>query len=129
MADPTPMTDEELAGIKERVNKAKQGPWAWQASEGLNSSNCLQGSVAEEEYPYALVARDEPPVLWELNDVPVIAGQKEILTPEGRDNGTWIELRREDAAFIAHSRTDVPLLIAEIERLKAENTRLLERNI
>ena len=33
-----------------------------------------------------------------------------------------------DAAFFAHARTDVPDLVAEVERLSAERTRLLMLN-
>ena len=58
---------------------------------------------------------------------------------EWADNGTEIEIVQPhlflspivaetgiqaDAEFIANARTDVPALIAEIERLRAENTQL-----
>jgi len=33
----------------------------------------------------------------------------------------------DDAVFIAHARTDVPALVAEVERLRAANDRLAQR--
>lgn len=36
------------------------------------------------------------------------------------------EWNAEDGEFIAHARTDVPLLLAEVERLRAESARLTE---
>jgi len=48
----------------------------------------------------------------------------------GGTEGEGISINKPDAAFIAHARTDIPALIAEVERLQnlcEENEQLIER--
>lgn len=74
------MTDEELAVIKERAEKATPGPWY--------SDYASRPYVMAEHTPVADVATDA------------------------------------DADFIVHARTDVPALVAEVERLQGEEDHL-----
>jgi hypothetical protein len=69
------LTNEELAAIRERAEKATPGPWIDNGNE--------------------IVAECKPNL--------GIAGA----------------ISDEDAEFIAHARTDIPKLIAEVERLHA----------
>lgn len=62
--------------------------------------------------------------LWEDGDIITGGGNFEICTPE-YDVCAYIKnsapIRREaDAAFIAHARQDIPDLLAEVERLRAQ---------
>lgn len=81
------MTDEELAAVKARAEKATSGPWESYSVPGRNRS--AAGYAAVE------VAETEVQVT--------------------RDVGGWF-----DADFIAHARTDVPALVAEVARLQGE---------
>lgn len=50
------------------------------------------------------------------------------IVPDGdkSDFVAMIHYSAEDAEFIAHARADVPALVAEVERLRAENAKLDE---
>lgn len=60
-------------------------------------------------------------------------GAHEVFDAGEYDDGDPGELvapvvtKLDDAEFIAHARTDVPALLAEVERLRADNTRLRAR--
>lgn len=90
--DHTPLTDEELAAIKARVEAAPAGPW-----EAVESN------------------RDSPNRSWP---------DWELRVPGStwNDGRFWVGSMDEGrtlAEFIAHTRTDVPALVAEVERLRA----------
>ena len=58
------------------------------------------------------------------------------LLPEGHESIDWViigaggnlssDMNRDDAAFIAHARSDIPALLDEVERLRACRDVLLE---
>lgn len=91
----TPLTDEQLAAIRERADKATPGPWtseheSWAGPNAVLSTTFNGHAVAvcgEEAQPYPASV---------------------------------------DAAFIAAARQDVPALLTEIERLKAERGRAID---
>ena len=90
------MTDEELAAIRARVDAASLGPWRVFQKWRLEVEDANGEQVADIGYI-------------------------------GYDDGPDDETRRfmeADSAFIAASRQDIPALLAEVERLRAENAAL-----
>lgn len=88
------MTDKELKEIRERCNKATPGPWKWEETEDQKSGR-----------------------EWgDLGEILVTQSGDEVLSANGYDY-TSVEVSKNDAAFIAHAREDIPALLAEIERL------------
>ena len=83
------LTKRDLESIKERAETATPGPW------------CVAGS--ERDYVIAKHGDSE-----RCSDNPVIYADDDCL------HG-----RKEDAAFIAHARVDIPQLIDEVYRLRA----------
>ena len=60
-------------------------------------------------------------------DGPAQCGPGDTLTVYPvEDGGTvaYVQPSWDDAEFIAHARTDIPALLAEVERLRADNERL-----
>lgn len=80
----------DLGPIKEREARAMRGPWAWDGK--------VWDYDPENEAPW-LVS------IHTTTDEPVISGQPNC--------------EELDADFIANARTDIPLLVAEVERLRA----------
>lgn len=90
------MDAKQLAEIKAREQAATPG--SWQADYNTPFSNNFVG-IYEETEGYIIKAEDE-------------------------DEG--YSTRQADADFIAHSRADIPALVAEVERLTKENTSQVE---
>lgn len=88
------MTDEELQAIRTRAEAATPGPW----TEGA-------GTVAGGEVRELVIGPD---------------GRTIIAMAYGGFGHPMPDCTREDRAFIAAARTDVPALLAEVERLRAE---------
>ncbi|HEX8273519.1 MAG TPA: hypothetical protein VF615_12860 [Longimicrobiaceae bacterium] len=84
------LTEAKLAEIEERLGRATPGPWA--CKDRLGGGGCFVFS--EETFHVVAVEEDEEPA---------------VVVPLGRG----------DAAFIAAAREDVPLLLAEVRRLRA----------
>ncbi len=113
------MTPERIAEMDGRCKKATEGPWAWdQYGEKVNAflvgvaigkdGAACNGRVETERYdPDGNVFVEE--VLW-----CTVLGQKEGAT-----------VNYDDAAFIAHARTDLPEAIEEIKRLRKKVDRVL----
>lgn len=91
------MTDAELQAILERAEKASPGPWEWRKGD-VNPA--LVGS--------------ECPVLF-------------TCTIGDDDPTQYLSVYDFDAAFIAAARTDIPLLVEEVRRLRSELTDLRAR--
>jgi len=90
------MTHEELEAIEAREAAATPGPWV-----------CWDEAIMSTAKPQC----EAECVLWaDANS--------------GTDGGRIFYTRDEDAEFIAHARQDVPALLAEVKRLKAEAERL-----
>ena len=97
-----PMTEERIAEIRAREKAATQGAWRAK-SEALEADEC-GNATAEMTYV-------------STNDKGIC-----ILYGRGHDDAN----AQEDAAFIAHAREDIPALLDEVERLRAENEKLRE---
>lgn len=72
-----------------------------------------------EEIKARAEAATPPP--WKV--VTSVGGQGRYgwsVPPVALDNEYDVFVNREDAEFIAHSRTDIPKLLAEVERLQGE---------
>lgn len=94
------MTPERLVEIKARAAKATEGPWEWFAEDG--PSKYFPGDSGLRK------VGGEP---W----------KDYVLTGDavGAAGSGWINAEQEDMEFIAHARTDVPDLVAEVEKLRA----------
>lgn len=109
------MTEEQFSEIKARCEAATDGPWVWLDTGG----SAWAKKLVHVFHPYA----GRP--LTEFN---------EVLTTELTGNtdaikkveayivgGYWdvdIDSAKDDFDFIAHSRSDIELLIAEVYRLR-----------
>ena len=91
-----PLTEERLVEIRGREKVATQGPWRAKC-EILEADEC---GNATAEITYV-----------STNDKGIC-----ILYGRGHDDANT----QEDATFIAHAREDVPALLDEVERLRAE---------
>lgn len=89
------MTPERLAEIKQRAEAATPGPWSYYKT--------ISG-----DYLISLPADDDTP----LAHIP------HIHLHQAKDE------QGRNATFISHARTDIPDLIAEIERLQEKIDRL-----
>lgn len=87
----------DLDAIEARCNAATPGPW-----------EISYGCEEESRYRWRAVG---PPHEVVENDA-------------GYDDGSAESASEDDAKFIAHARTDVPLLIAEVRRLRAALRRI-----
>ncbi|MER7166991.1 hypothetical protein ABT336_13115 [Micromonospora sp. NPDC000207] len=90
----------DLDAAEARANAATDGPWwAWNRGVGYVIAVGQPGDINQDERP----ARELP-------------------------EGLRTDIGREaDAEFIAHARTDVPKMAAEIRQLRAENQQLREQ--
>lgn len=101
------MTEQEIAAIAERAQKATPGPWAWE-------------SVAEQSNEYAVGTA------WDVETNKPISGQ--IVRTDDPETDNWLEDRvlvrdsmglgegrLADGAFIAHARQDIPDLLAALK--------------
>ena len=107
MNDIQPLTDAELQAIRERAEKATEGPW-----ESVMD-------VTRKNGPLRADVQQQNPVR-EIFKTGQKAGQ---LRREWHRNVAigilFPACLLHDAEFIAHARTDIPRLLAEIDRLKA----------
>ena len=85
------MTIDELNAIEARANAATEGPWWWGESDLLSKG----------------------PVTCSCEDADHLS--KPIIETDGGYYGPC----QHDRSFIAHARTDVPALVAEVRRLRA----------
>lgn len=88
------MTDQELRAIRERERKATKGPW--------------EVSVPWNKKDRAYVVHHDT----EFKDADVFS--------QGGSLSAGGHARLEDAVFTAHARQDIPALLAEVDRLRAE---------
>lgn len=90
------MTDEQLAEIEARANAATAGPWG--------------------------IERDPISGMWTVFDTDTKCGiiDKENSGCASDPCPDDVGFSRENAAFIAAAKSDIPALIAEVRRLKEE---------
>ena len=95
------MNEQELQAIEERANKASNAPWLIEAGD-YSGHNWLVGTITVslgESY------RDDKAYFVTTRNVHASELEGDAST---------------DAEFIAHARSDVPALIAEVRRLRAK---------
>ena len=106
------MSDFDLDEIRARADAATAGPWRWRNSNG--DVNLFGGGRS-----WVVMAFER---MGMQRAQPVFRGLDNLLYPAGKENLYDFA----DAQFIAHARTDVPALLAEVDRLRAENAGLRE---
>jgi len=123
-----PMSAERLAEIKAREQAATPGEWYW------NVNTSCHTVVLETYSNYRTIVMDC--VRWGMGgaaprfrDMAIdLMHRCETLLKAHHNREhhfSWCaNIDHPDAAFIAHARADVPALLAEVERLRAENARL-----
>lgn len=94
------MNKEQLDAIKERANKATEGPWKiFEDSEV--KAGCQIGTA------------------WDHPQAKGPVGIVNLATSvTGGEIKNCVYIQSDDARFIAHARQDVPALVAEVERLR-----------
>jgi hypothetical protein len=108
-----PLSDDDLAAMEERARAASAGPWHWTEHAVNTDIRARHGTRSRQQYVYLLQGsprmdqfdREIMQLRWSAvkGSTLINAGPAPV-----------------DAAFIAHAREDVPRLIAEIRRLRAE---------
>lgn len=100
------LTDDQLAEIRKRADAATPGPWEW----WYDDDGVWAVSLGQERQCAEIFG---PHVYVSLN------GALQIYLGAESRTGCMAE---GDEEFIAHARADVPALLDEIARLKAELT-------
>ncbi len=93
------LTDDELAAIKARVEAATPGPW--ESERYRHHQDLVHCTEGERGVPLAVARKDE--------------------------GESWSQVML-NARFIAHSRSDIPALLAHVEA-QAERIKALEMRI
>lgn len=100
---PEPMTPERLAEIRQRLTGATDGPWIVDEPQRTKAGTLLYViHSASTEEDVAGVELDGDAAVWSHHRTAA----------------------EEDAAFIAHARSDVPALLDEVDRLRTKLERL-----
>lgn len=104
------MTDElDLDTIEARVNAATEGPWEAEVGEGIEVNAGTARTVWNDAGDVGTPAKS-----WRSTDRILEVSDAEYDLPDED-----YEIVAANAEFIAHARTDVPALIAEVRRLRA----------
>jgi hypothetical protein len=103
------MSDDDISEIEQRVAATTPGPWHLRQLDDENAMNLIAVSTAPDT---GLGER------WpEFDHGELVAA---TLVQQPRYVDVHDERWDENADFIAHARTDVPRLIAEVRRLRAD---------
>jgi len=105
------MTEDELNAIEARCNAATPGPWR------IGTGNEGDGYFDE----CSVLCADS---VWRHK-----LDRRRVIVSRGcygGDDEAFIDQVRADMLHIAHSRTDIPALIAEIRRLRGERDAISE---
>lgn len=106
------MNDRELLQISERCHKAPKGPWMVSLNEDYTIEiRChveTTVTISEKFYPSEVAQR---PSEFVTDDYGYVVLKREF-QPDLLDS------TMDTLDFVAHSRTDIPKLIAEIKRLR-----------
>jgi len=101
------MTKQELDAIRARCEAASKGPWnyidSWKGD----------GSISHQGNAIAYLTYDDD---WR--------DMEHRCENNNEPDGCLCDYALADGDFIAHARTDIPALLAEVEKLQAENKRL-----
>ena len=101
------LSEERLREIEARAKSATDGPWGAHdfGHAGNEEPSSIVVHTGKFDHSDLCAFESETAVAW---------------MPR------WERQESENAEFIAHARTDVPDLLAEVKRLTAENARLRE---
>ncbi|HEY6115778.1 MAG TPA: hypothetical protein VI172_07445 [Candidatus Dormibacteraeota bacterium] len=103
---PTPLTSQQLDEIEARANAATKGPWGFYDGDNYADVAADMQVTSPGSYNYReKVARLEDENYWDDQ------------AHEDDDEDCASEQMAANAAFIAHAREDVPVLLAEVRRL------------
>ena len=96
----TPLSDERLAEIRERCDKATQGPWELE----IKGADAAPLVIVWARYPHREGLHRHFITYTEYGEKP---------------DPDVLQRNSDNYAFIAAARTDMPDLLAEVERLRA----------
>lgn len=113
------MTHDELQAIKARAEAATPGPWR----QGYASMSCTKDHGGLGHHPGPPQCVYDKLTWHESNECVSAANGDEICGPDDYGNAP----RENDCTFIAHARTDVPALVAEVERLRHADVESMRR--
>lgn len=105
------MTDEQLAAIEARAAAATPGPWFWQFRPREFLARLVSGAPMR---PFVMAFGR-----WGMWSAKPLVNVNDVMVSLANHTD------HPDAAFIAHARTDVPALVAEVRRLR-DRVALLE---
>lgn len=108
------MTDDEVAAIGARAEAATAGPWAWKLHGDPRLESVTSGLPCVMAFRRRGMNGAEP-VFWKRDPAKHPAWHGEF-QPAREMSASNINA---DASFIARARTDVPALVAEVQRLRA----------
>ena len=153
------LSDTDLAAMKERAGKATEGPWFFtycavqsapkitKDDEFWSEERCNDGHTYDHRVGEICPACGERPAIYSDNAKPELRGQRfgtiwdcalapladdidpTVCTVKPSYGDTATGQRVLDGQFIAHARTDVPALLAEVEALRAELREEQEYNV
>lgn len=113
---PQPLTADQLAEIQARAEAATSGPWDFYDGDTYADVAADLKMTGRGSYSFReKVARLEDENYWDDQ------------AHEGDDDERAFEQMAANAVFIAHARTDVPALLAEVDRLKGQRKYLIEQ--
>jgi hypothetical protein len=116
------MTDEELNAIEERAKAAIPGPWRWNLS--LKSKRIVLEAMTrglEVVMDFARWGMSGAKPRFQTAGLMKDAELFAQVIPGREHHADWCQtISHADADFIAHARTDIPKLIEEIRRLRAQ---------
>lgn len=135
------LTNEQLAEIKERCEKATPGPWSWSLNtEAKRVVLEASGGMRAIVMAFRRWGMGGASPVFRRNDPLMILDRADAFAKDitGREHhASWFrDIDHPDAQFIAHARTDIPALLAQLatvtrerDEVRAENERLkAERN-
>lgn len=108
------MTDAELQAIEDRANAATDGPWdVWRGPQYVGGGEDL--CIGRGDEWLANMDHREPRCA-QISDDGHFDSNCNICTVDSEPISVE---QKANADFIAHARTDVPALVAEVRRLRA----------
>lgn len=124
----------DIEAIKARAEAATPGPWYWGGNLSFPGGIDLRARVSNT--PIVMQFRrwgnGGEPCFWkrDRHKDPAMHGEhqrgRDIAVREVPYRDDVVALDNADAEFIAHARTDVPALVAEVERLRQAATDLAD---
>jgi hypothetical protein len=125
MSDEAPMLTAEMeAAIRRRVDAATPGPWGWNSYSAIHSAPIMQAETDDTpDYPEG--KRPGPPFFtdednaWLAQREAAYEADPLVAWVPAHYGDTATGRHAADADFIAHTRTDIPTLLTEIDQLRA----------